>query len=197
MTYADAVRNGIGHLHPAASGARVAIPPAIAAAIAAAKPIQPTKPAIVKPEPKPKTKAKKARKEKAPPAYLSEEPIGGKAPNRFDSALEWEFWGKLWASFEAGHWCEVDEHCLKVRAIADVSWYTIDFVARNHKRHRTIFETKGYWYPKDWARFLGAVTRYPEWRWVVVEQPKRGQWDCYDVTAAGKSKEIWRPEWLY
>lgn len=197
MSYADAVRNGIGHLHPAEAGARP-IPADLAAMIANARPIQPLAPAVAKPEPKPRPKARKGgRKEKAPPAWLSEEPIGGKAPDCFDSGLEWEFWRRLWAAHEAGQWAEVDEHCLRVRAIADVSWYTPDFVARDHRRQRTIFETKGHWRPKDWLRFLGAVARYPEWRWVVVEQPKRGQWECYDVTAAGKSKEIWRPEWLY
>lgn len=120
--------------------------------------------------------------------------IGGKVFTDFDSKLEWQFWQRLWASFEAGEWSEVDAHCLKVRAIGDASWFSVDFVARRGGM-RTIYETKGYLREKDKLRLIGAAARYPEWQWVIAMRVRR-KWECRQVTRSGISREVFTPPWL-
>ena len=122
--------------------------------------------------------------------------VGGKTLGDFkNNKLEWGFWGRLWEAHLAGVYACVDEHCLRVRAIGDASWYTPDFVSLTHGGIRTIWETKGYLREKDKLRFLGAVSRYPEFEWVFVQSIKQC-WQCQYATARGIDREIWCPDWL-
>lgn len=131
-----------------------------------------------------------------PTSRAETEFVGGKLAKDFDSKLEWRFWQRLWEAKESGVWSEVDAHSIKVRAIGDASWFTVDFVASDHRDERTIFETKGYLREKDKLRLIGAASRFPEWAWILVTEPKRNRWECRQVYSSGISKEIWCPSWL-
>lgn len=126
---------------------------------------------------------------------VDSEEIRGKRFADFDSKLEWQFWQRLCAAASAGIFSEVDAHCVKVRAIGDASWFTVDFVTRGLDGDRVVWETKGYLREKDKLRLIGAATRYPEWAWVLATRTK-GRWECRSVRTSGLSREVWTPDWL-
>lgn len=122
-------------------------------------------------------------------------PAKSKAPDDGLNKLERAFWERLQDAERMRVFEKTYEHPFKLRVIGN-RYYIPDFASTEPDvAYVTIWETKGFMREDAELKLIAAAERYPCFEWVLVQKIRR-KWECRFVTARGKDREIWCPEWL-